>query len=137
VTPERSFKHQIDKSCLGSGAEFRREGIPGGYAAGVGRLLCLRLSAVPTSLDVLAEADEILDELVRGRASTRRRATAVKAAAPTLAPLRVRAGGALLISWSRADRPIIYPLTMEAARPRLLVKGTAARMHAVGRSVTA
>ncbi len=93
VMAERSFKHEVDKLRLGAGAQFRGEGILAVTKAllesGVSYVSGYQGAPISHLLDVLADADEILDELaIRFESSANEAAAAAALAASINYPLR-------------------------------------------------
>jgi indolepyruvate ferredoxin oxidoreductase alpha subunit len=90
---ERSFKHEVDKLRLGADAEFHGEGILAVTKAllqsGVSYVSGYQGAPISHLVDVLADADEILDELgVRFESSANEATAAAALAASINYPLR-------------------------------------------------
>ena len=90
---ERSFKEEVEKLQLGAGEEFRGEGILAVTKAllqsGVSYVAGYQGAPISHLIDVLADANDILDELgVRFEASANEAAAAATLAASVNYPLR-------------------------------------------------
>ena len=90
---ERSFKHEVQKLRLGAGQEFSGEGIlavtKALLQAGVSYVSGYQGAPISHLLDVLADADDVLDELgIRFEASANEAAAAAALAASINYPLR-------------------------------------------------
>src|SRR5262249_25136631 len=90
---ERSFKHEVAKLRLGAGHEFRGDGLLAVTKAllqsGVAYVSCYQGAPISHVVDVLADAQDVLDELgVRFEASANEAAAAATLAASVNYPLR-------------------------------------------------
>ncbi|TEA76883.1 indolepyruvate ferredoxin oxidoreductase subunit alpha [Allopusillimonas ginsengisoli] len=90
---ERSFKKEVQQLRIGAGEEFRGEGIlavtKGLLQSGVGYVAGYQGSPISHLMDVLADAEEILDELgVHFEASASEATAAATLAASVMYPIR-------------------------------------------------
>jgi indolepyruvate ferredoxin oxidoreductase alpha subunit len=90
---ERSFKKEVQQLRIGAGKEFRGEGIlavtKGLLQSGVGYVAGYQGSPISHLMDVLADAQDILDELgVHFEASASEAAAAASLAASVMYPIR-------------------------------------------------